>query len=290
MTIATLLHPIPVGDFLDQYFFKRPFARKGGAEPYVALGDWPMIERLLTATNLDILVASNRLGSYAGSNPGNLNEAQALLAAGYTIGFRHVQRFDDAYARVAADFASDFCATTDIHLYCTPAGEKGFGWHYDAEEVFVLQTQGSKNWSLRKNTVNPWPLIETLPDNMAYEREIMPLIRCQIQAGDWLYVPGGYWHQTEAGEASISLSIGLTCSSGIDVYDLLRDQLLRDLRWRERLPVAGLASSLTQEELINQYRLRFTELAIDLGKHFSSDQNVQHFLTQQPRNDVGHSA
>ena len=37
----------------------------------------------------------------------------------------------------------DFAAPVDVHLYCTPAGQPGFGWHYDAEDVFVLQTAGS---------------------------------------------------------------------------------------------------------------------------------------------------
>src|SRR5947209_3055839 len=135
-----------------------------------------------------------------------------------------------------------FLAPIDVHVYCTPAGQPGFGWHYDAEDVFVLQTAGRKEWSLRKNTVNPWPLAEALPADMRHEREIMPVLRCTLAAGDWLYIPAGYWHRTRAGEESVSLSVGVLSASALDVYDFLRRQLLSSLRWRQRLPPAGGAS------------------------------------------------
>src|SRR5204862_57834 len=131
----------------------------------------------------------------------------------------------------------------DVHVYCAPGASPGFGWHYDAEDVFILQTVGSKEWWLRKNTVNPWPLVEALPADMRYPREIMPVLRCHLLAGDWLYIPAGYWHRTQAGEESISLSVGVLAATAVDVYDFLRREVLASLRWRKRLPVAGRASA-----------------------------------------------
>ncbi len=83
---------------------------------------------------------------------------------------------------------------------CLPRrpGTPGFSWHYDAEDVFIIQTAGEKEYSLRKNTVNPWPLEETLPADMQYERELMPLMRVLLRGGDLLYIPCGYWHKAEA--------------------------------------------------------------------------------------------
>ena len=54
-----------------------------------------------------------------------------------------------------AVLARDPDAAIDIHVHCTPAGEHGFGWHYDAEEVFIVLIQGRKEFAVRKNTVNP---------------------------------------------------------------------------------------------------------------------------------------
>src|SRR5262249_27039897 len=150
-----------------------------------------------------------------------------LLAEGCTLGIRHAEKHDPGLARLAEGFRRDFASPVDVHLYCTPAGRPGFGWHYDAEDVFLLQTQGTKEWFLRKNTVNPWPLAEPPPADMRYRLELMPLLRVTLAAGDWVYIPCGYWHRTEAGsEESISLSVGVRSPSAVDVYDYLRRQLL----------------------------------------------------------------
>jgi ribosomal protein L16 Arg81 hydroxylase len=160
-------------------------------------------------------------------------QARALLGEGHTIGVRHAERHDGALAELALDFQRDFAAPVDVHVYWTPPGQPGFGWHYDAEDVFVLQAHGAKEWSLRKNTVNPWPLVETLPADMEVEREIMPVMRCLLRPGDWLYIPAGYWHATRAGaDESVSLSVGVLSTSAIEVYDFLRRSLLSSLLWR----------------------------------------------------------
>jgi ribosomal protein L16 Arg81 hydroxylase len=81
--------------------------------------------------------------------------------------------------------------------------------------------------------------METIPANQCYEREIMPVMSCRLQEGDWLYIPAGYWHQTQAHAESISLSVGLRPLTALDLYDSLRPQLLNDLLWRQRLPCLG---------------------------------------------------
>ena len=278
MNLANLIGNTSVADFLYEYVFKLPLAVSGNAEPYRHLGDWDKVESLLSSPTVDLLVASQRLGVSQGKNPVTRSEVHDLLKQGYTLGFRHVQNDDDALLQVARAFEQDLAAPADIHLYCTPAGERGFGWHYDAEEVFVVQTYGSKEWSLRKNTVNPWPLIETLPYDMKYHCEIMPLIRCHLQAGDWLYIPAGYWHSTAATEDSISLSIGLNCRTGIDVYDVLRAELLQDMRWRQRLPVISNTSELTDKEKTEHLRPIFNELAADLARRLKDDALLQRFV------------
>src|SRR5262249_22517361 len=96
-----------------------------------------------------------------------------------------------------------------IQLYATPRGYYSFTWHYDAEEVFILQTAGSKQYYLRENTVNPHPKLEAMPKDMHYEKETTPTIGALLIAGDWLYIPGGWWHVAKAPEDSLSVSIGI---------------------------------------------------------------------------------
>jgi ribosomal protein L16 Arg81 hydroxylase len=197
---------------------------------------------------------------------------------GYTLLVRHAERHDSRLAELAAGFERDLAAPVNVHMYCTPGGEHGFGWHYDAEEVFIVQTTGRKEYLLRKNTVNPWPIEETLPADMRYEREIMPLVRCELAAGDWLYVPSGYWHMATAREMAISLAIGVMPRTAVDFYDFLRPRIVESLLWRQRLPVVGSASQLSDEELLAAFRELLPQLRRDLERQWDDPRLVREFI------------
>src|SRR5262245_116902 len=199
MVIEQLLGPVPKSVFVEEHYLRLPFSRPGGCEHLVGLCGWDTVERILGQPGVDVLVGrgGRRWDENRAPRP---EEVRPLLDEGYTIGIRHAERHDPGLAELADGFRRDFLGAVNVHVYCTPAGRPGFGWHYDAEDVFILQTRGSKEWSLRKNTVNPWPLVETLPADMRHERELMPVLRCTLRAGNWLYIPAGYWHRTEAGD------------------------------------------------------------------------------------------
>ena len=272
-----MLGAVPRADFIERHYLKLPFAMAGGCRHLTPLGGWDALDRLLRQPEVDLLVG--REGSRrAGEPPRSAAEARAVLAEGFTVGVRRAHRGDPALAELAAGFRREFASPIDVHLYATPAGAPGLGWHYDAEDVFVLQTAGSKEWWLRKNTVNPWPLVETLPANMRHEREIMPASRCLLAEGDWLYIPGGYWHRTQAHEESLSLSVGVLSAVALDALDALRPRLLESLLWRQRLPTPGEASEMSAEERLRQYRELFAELGRDLAARMADDSFAPAFL------------
>jgi len=65
-------------------------------------------------------------------------------------------------------------------------------------------------------------LEETIPEDMRYEREIMPLMRVLLDAGDMLYIPCGYWHRAQAvkgKENAISLAVRVMSRSAVDLFD-----------------------------------------------------------------------
>ena len=277
MILEELLGTIPVAQFMRDHFLKIPLAVPGGCHHFASLGTLKTLERLISDATADSVISRQGV-RWDGAQPSTPTQIRQLLADGYTLGIRHAHCHDRGLAELADRFQRDFQSAVDIHLYCTPAESLGFGWHYDAEDVFILQTNGSKEWWLRKNTVNPWPLIETLPKDMRYEREIMPLMRCALSEGDWLYIPAGYWHRTQAGEQSISLSIGLNTPTGLDVYDFLRSRLLDSMQWRCRLPPSGPVSMLSPEELARAYQEQFSALGKDLERLLRDPALIQEFL------------
>jgi ribosomal protein L16 Arg81 hydroxylase len=282
MILEQLLGTFPSVRFMEDHYCRLPHACPGGCRELLSDVGWHTIENMMGQPDVDIL-AGREGHSWEGNLPSTAEAARVVVAEGYTLGIRHAERHDPALADLALRFWQDFRAPIDVHLYCTPAGCPGFGWHYDAEEVFVLQARGTKEWSVRKNTVNPWPLVETIPRDMRYEREIMPFMRCTLAEGDWLYIPSGYWHSTRAVEESISLSVGIRAASGIDMLDFLRTRLLDSLRWRQRLPPAGMASPLRPGELVRCYRAILAELGQDLEKLLGQEDLIGAFLEHQRR-------
>jgi len=266
--------------FVEEYFQRLPFSLPGSARPLCERGSLEVLGQILSDQDADSMVVRQN-ERVAAAAPRSRQDAERLLAEGCTILVRHAERHDDNLAALAAGFARDFAAPVNIHMYATPPGQYGFGWHYDAEEVFIVQTQGDKEYALRKNTVNPWPLEETLPADMQYERELMPLSRCRLAAGDWLYIPSGYWHRAESvaeGPPALSLAIGVMPRTAIDLFDYLRSRLLDSLQWRQRLPVAGSASALEEQELREHLGRLLAELADDVGRQLKRDRFIDDVL------------
>jgi 50S ribosomal protein L16 3-hydroxylase len=262
MALVTLLGELTPATFVEEFFLRLPLAMPGRAADFIPLGSWDVVGRLAANPEADLMVVRDGQRS-ACARPPDVSSVHALLADGHTVLARHAEHSDPGLAQLAGEFSAEFGAPVDVHLYATPAGGHGFGWHYDVEDVFILQTDGSKEYQLRKNTVDPWPLLETLPANMRYGRELMPLIRCDLEAGDWLYIPNGYWHRATAKTESLSLAIGILPATGMDVLDFARERALESMRWRQRLPALGTAAMMEGRERDDALRQRLAELADD---------------------------
>ncbi len=265
MSIARWLGNTSLSQFIADYYLRIPFSNSAAPNDAREVGSWAVFERLLGEPHIDTMMARDgqRVQTVV---PQTSAELQTALTSGCTILIRNAQKHDPRLAKVAREIEQDLCGPVNIHLYATPAGHFGFGWHYDAEEVFILQTEGQKEYSLRKNTVNPWPLEETLPADMHYEREIMPLMRCQLEPGDFLYIPCGYWHRAVARETSLSLAIGVMAPAAIDLLIRLRPILIESLLWRQRLPIIERLEGDVRAQAIQQYRAMLESLAADLKR------------------------
>ena len=197
-----------VDAFLARHFQKAPFARPSAATSAIPLLDWSVVERLLAQpVTPDMLVVRN--GRLLDPAPATFAELRALFASGYSLVLRRTERHDPSLAALARAFAPRLEGDVSIQLYLTPKGFHSFGWHYDCEDVFIAQTLGTKEYFLRANSVNPAPTLDAMPRDMHFERETSPTVASTLIAGDWLYVPRGWWHVARALEESMSISIGI---------------------------------------------------------------------------------
>lgn len=265
--IESLLIHQSKAEFFENNFLRLPYSQPGGGTDLLKRTSWELIDNLLQAPDADVMVvkAGERWEESRTPTP---PEARELHGEGYTLLVRHAERQDAELAELAQSFAQDFLGAVDVHLYCTPGESFGFGWHYDVEDVFILQLEGTKEYSLRKNTVNPWPVLDNMPQDLRYDREIMPMMKCELAAGDWLYIPHGYWHIGEAKSDAVSLAVGVMSTTALDVLDFARQRLVESIRWRQRLPL------FTDESPQDM----FAELGEELSALFSDPSFVKQFL------------
>ena len=103
-------------------------------------------------------------------------------------------------------------------------------------------------------------------------------MECRLNAGDWLYIPPGYWHATRALELSISLSIGVMSATAINLLEVLRPLLVQSLRWRQRLPLTSEFAALSEAEVRDRLQLVFGGLGRELAEQLSSASFLEQYL------------
>jgi 50S ribosomal protein L16 3-hydroxylase len=270
--------------FITDHLHRLPLALPGVGKSLQTIGTWDTLARTIAASGVDLLVVLQGQRHQCQA-PTDSASAQSLCDIGCTMVVRHAEQHHQQLAALAKAFQETFRAPVNIHMYATPPGCHGFSWHYDAEDVFIFQTCGRKEYLLRKNTVNPWPLEETIPDDMQYERELMPLMRVLLEAGDMLYIPCGYWHRAQAVEdtdIAISLAVGIMSLSALDLFDFLRSELRDSLLWRQRLPVSGLSTATRTHELSLEHHL-LTQLQADLSRALRDPTFISRALDALPK-------
>lgn len=205
-----LVKVVQAEDFLGLHYLKSPYAAAGEARAWVDLFHWALANEVLQCGHNDAALAHNGqllspLGQWLA--PG---QARSGFDRGNTIFIRHSETIHPTLRRIAETFELFFQSPIDIQLYATPAGQEGFDWHYDPEDVFVFQSHGKKEFLLRPNTVIPNPREVHQPDPNDFLREKHAhQLRCTLYAGDWLYIPAGYWHKARAIEDSFHISVGV---------------------------------------------------------------------------------
>jgi ribosomal protein L16 Arg81 hydroxylase len=173
------------------------------------------------------------------------DDVDAALAAGFTLCADNVQRADDATARLAAGLKARLAspARVLVNAYWSPAGT-GFGTHYDAQDVLVLQIEGEKVWEHGATPAVVAPLDNRVlgvpSDEDASSAEGIDCIS-HLRPGDLLHLPAGTWHRASAG-ASPSFALTFTfvpLRIGELVVAALAELLRDDEGLRRGVPLLG---------------------------------------------------
>lgn len=281
--LSELIEPLSLQQFSEQYLFKMPYAAPLKATRFKDLVSWPLLWEIFNTKHKDCwLPRHGQLPPDPALQTGMLtfDQARKGYEEGRTVLVRHAEKAHPKLKAIADDFHSIFKDPVDIQIYGTPPEEEGFDWHYDSEEVFVIQTVGEKEFRIRKNTINPYPMHMRVPKNMQFEKESPTQeIRCHLKAGDWLYIPSGWWHKARAVTPSFHMSVGVMALTGAHYLESFvpLDQM-EDPMFHRRLPVRGAEGLLS----LDYRKQNLQAVANALNSHLRSKVvDVNHLISYE---------
>ncbi|PZT77500.1 MULTISPECIES: cupin domain-containing protein [unclassified Streptomyces] len=169
------------------------------------------------------------------------------FADGATLVLQALQRTWAPIGAFTAALAAELGHPVQANAYVTPPQNRGFDAHYDVHDVFVLQIEGTKRWTVHP-PVHPDPLRDQpWTDHRKAVTEAArgePHLDTVLAPGDVLYLPRGWLHAAEAqGEVAIHLTLGVHAWTRYALAEQLMRAALAELRedpWaRASLPLGA---------------------------------------------------
>lgn len=101
--------------------------------------------------------------------------------------------------------------------YACFGGKSAFDLHWDTHDVFAVQLIGRKKWTLYEPSI-ALPLPGQNSKNRKHECPNEPVLETILNSGDVLYIPRGWWHETESfpNEETFHIAAGVHVPKVID--------------------------------------------------------------------------
>lgn len=235
-SIANLLKPYNLEDFLNNNWTNKAVViPREGKKDFAHLFSWEKLNYLLNFHELkypDIRLAVAGKVLDASENVNLIKQCQS----GSTLIINQVHKLIPEIAEFAAEIKADLGYPNQVNAYCSWPEKQGFSSHYDTHEVFILQTDGIKQWYVFADTIK-YPLIDQKSSAFS-PPETPPYLTCTLHPGDVLYIPRGHWHYAVASdEPSLHLTLGIHGKTGIDILEWLVGELRQQEEWRQSLPL-----------------------------------------------------
>jgi ribosomal protein L16 Arg81 hydroxylase len=227
-----LLNQIEVAEFFSDYWTKNYCYIPSDENRLTKIMTWASYEALVTRCypafnqNNIRVIANQRNQPFSKISKGILTKSGVVkqvcldslskqLREGATFVLRGVRHFSESIAALAQRIETETGCRVGTNIYHTPPCFQGFLPHFDTHDIFVLQLEGIKEWKLegftrmyptKFDSCNDFPLANPKSNSVTTKR------------GDILYIPRGLWHSAKAcSEASLHLSIGIHCPTGVEL-------------------------------------------------------------------------
>ncbi|WP_085370672.1 JmjC domain-containing protein [Leifsonia sp. NCR5] len=185
-----LLSPGELGVFLCNPLVRFPQVRVAMSGRAVAAGDY---------------VTSRRIGTRSVEDGIDGLRVAEWLTKGATVTLDSLEYLSKPVARICESLSDALGLTATATAYVTPPGKRGLSPHTDEEDVFVLQTYGTKNWIVDSAQRQETATAAGFPFNDQM-KQVAPVT---LRPGDMFFMPAGTPH-VAAAQADLSIHITIS--------------------------------------------------------------------------------
>jgi ribosomal protein L16 Arg81 hydroxylase len=167
----------------------------------------------------------------------DLPKLDAYLARGFSVTLTRIEPHVPALQALCEDIrARNYDGSFVGLIVTTGAGQGAFKIHYDPEDLLIVQIEGTKRWQFFGTAV-PIP-VRSMPKQTPPSESDLVFDEV-LEAGDLLYVPGGYWHRCENGlSTSVHMGVFFIPPTPWHVFSDCLRSLLADDKYRSPLTTA----------------------------------------------------
>ena len=273
-----LVSPLSSDEFIDTYWGSRPVYIQGDDDKFAGLYGWDTVNDLLFSSRQ---YAGCRLLHQKQSLPAtSFQKLDEWLEKGATLVINNVDIVDPVLAKFQAVLSYELNTRININSYMSYPSKQGFDNHFDFHDVFIVHTQGQKEWVLFEPT-RAYPLHRQANQSKGKPPETEPCLKCTLTPGDVLYIPRGYWHYAVAATPSIHLTVGPESRSASEfmlwwAHRLMED---RDDFYRRDFPIVR-ARSMGGSRSGERYQQHMKEFRSRIIALLDNEQVMDELLTR----------
>lgn len=207
----------------------------------------------------------------ASSQP-QLNERALhdVLRNGASVAINQMHRSFERVAQFAKTLMQDLGSPVQVNGYASFRPTNAFRTHWDGHDVIAVQVYGAKRWKVYRPT-EAFPMLAQPGSKTPFDEAQAELVwDGTLQAGEFLYVPRGWWHAVKTEDTySMHLTVGLRPVAGINFLHWLVDQMMDDATLRQDLPLTQLTDHAPGilQDLQQRISRRLTPDALDAFAH-----------------------
>lgn len=187
----------------------------------------------------------------------------AQYATGATIVLNALHRTHPPLAAFCAALATELGHQVQVNAYVTPPDAQGFRSHHDTHDVFVLQLDGSKHWTVHAPLLElPLPAQPSSQLDLSSIAQIEPALDIDLHPGDALYLPRGWLHSARTtADRSIHLTVGVLQTTWFDILSDVVALAAEEPELRRALPLGDGAELTGASDLLARAAKWLADLA-----------------------------